>query len=48
MPSRYEAEIHQTEDRIPILATGDDGEEENVVLGTIFGREPTPRSRARS
>jgi len=43
MPSRYEAEIHQTDDRIPILATGDDGDEENVVLGTIFGPSDNPK-----
>ncbi len=43
MPSRYEQEIHSAEDHIPILATGDDGSEENVVLGTIFGPSPNPR-----
>jgi division protein CdvB (Snf7/Vps24/ESCRT-III family) len=42
MPSRYEQEIHQTDDHIPILATGDDGEE-NVVLGTIFGPPNNPK-----
>ncbi|MGA2665144.1 MAG: hypothetical protein ABSF83_09390 [Nitrososphaerales archaeon] len=50
MPGRYEAEIHQTEtgeegpeDRIPILATGDDEEEGSVVLGTIFGPPTDPK-----
>ncbi len=43
MPSMYEAEIHRTDDRIPILATGDDRDDENVVLGTIFGPSPNPK-----
>jgi division protein CdvB (Snf7/Vps24/ESCRT-III family) len=45
MPSRYEEEIHQTDDHIPILATGEDGEdgEESIVLGTIFGPSTNPK-----
>ena len=54
MPGRYEAEIHQSQageaaeeammdDRIPILATGDDEEEGSVVLGTIFGPPADPK-----
>ncbi len=36
MPSRFEQEIHTTEDRIPLLATGEDGEEESRILGTVY------------
>lgn len=43
VPSRYEQEIRATNDHIPILATGEDGGEESVVLGTIFGPSPNPR-----
>ena len=45
MPSRYEEEIHRTDDRIPILATGDDSEDEQIILGTIFGPERRPQGR---
>ncbi len=43
MPSRYEEEIHRTDDRIPILATGDDSEDEQIILGTIFGPSADPK-----
>jgi division protein CdvB (Snf7/Vps24/ESCRT-III family) len=36
IPSRFEQEIHNTEEHVPILATGEEGEEESPVLGTIF------------
>ncbi len=36
MPSRFEADINGVEDRVPVLATGDDYEEESPILGTIF------------
>jgi division protein CdvB (Snf7/Vps24/ESCRT-III family) len=37
MPSMFEAELHRSEeDHIPILASGEDGEEENIILGTVF------------
>ena len=37
MPSRFEEEIHfAAEDHIPILATGDEGEDESPILGTLF------------
>lgn len=36
MPNRFEQEIHESEDHIPLLAAGEDGEEENPILGTIF------------
>ncbi len=35
IPSRFEQEIHSTDDHVPLLATGDDGEE-SPILGTIF------------
>ncbi len=43
LPSRYEAEVNQVDDRIPILATGDEYEEENPVLGTIFASRTDPK-----
>ena len=37
MPSMFEEELHRSEeDHIPILASGEDGEEENIILGTVF------------
>jgi len=43
MPSTYEAEVNQMEDRVPVLATGDDYEEESPVLGTIFASKADPK-----
>ena len=44
MPSMFEAELHRSEeDHIPILASGEDGEEENIILGTVF--EPSDDSK---
>ena len=43
LPSRYEAEVSQVDDRIPVLATGDDYEEESPVLGTIFASRADPK-----
>ena len=36
IPSRFEQEIHNTADHVPLLATGEDGEEESPILGTVF------------
>jgi division protein CdvB (Snf7/Vps24/ESCRT-III family) len=44
MPSRYEEEIHWTDDHIPILATGDDSDDEQVILGTLFGPSSDPKT----
>jgi division protein CdvB (Snf7/Vps24/ESCRT-III family) len=44
VPSMFEQEMRQSEDRIPILTTGDDyEEEESPTLGTIFTRASDPR-----
>jgi division protein CdvB (Snf7/Vps24/ESCRT-III family) len=43
MPSRYEAEIEEVEGRIPVLATGDDLEEESPILGTLFSSRVDPK-----
>jgi division protein CdvB (Snf7/Vps24/ESCRT-III family) len=43
MPSRFEADVNLVEDRIPILATGDDYEEESPILGTIFSTVADPK-----
>jgi division protein CdvB (Snf7/Vps24/ESCRT-III family) len=44
VPSRFEAEVNTIEDRIPILATGDDEyEEESPILGTIFSTVSDPK-----
>lgn len=43
MPRRFETEVSQPEDRIPILATGEDDEDENVILGMIFAKDADPR-----
>ena len=36
IPSRFEQEIHSTDDHVPLLATGEDGDEESPILGTVF------------
>jgi len=43
IPSRFEQEIHSSEDHVPLLATGDDGEEESPILGTIFSSPDTAK-----
>ncbi|MDA4136162.1 MAG: hypothetical protein OK449_04070 [Thaumarchaeota archaeon] len=44
MPSKFATDVHMVEDRIPILATGEeDGEEESPILGTIFSRRADPK-----
>lgn len=43
MPSGVEQDIEQVDDRVPILATGDDFEEESPVLGTIFSSRVDPQ-----
>jgi division protein CdvB (Snf7/Vps24/ESCRT-III family) len=42
VPSAFEAEVSGVEDRVPVLATGDDfdEEDESPVLGTIFANRP--------
>ncbi len=42
MPSALDEDISQVDDRVPILATGDDYEEESPVLGTIFSSRVDP------
>jgi len=43
IPSRFEQEIHNTDEHVPLLATGDDGEEESPVIGTIFSSPDNAR-----
>jgi len=43
MPSKFKADLSVVEDRIPILATGDDYEEESPVLGTLFSNRTDPK-----
>lgn len=44
MPGKFAADVSIVEDRIPILATGDeDEEEESPILGTIFSRRADPK-----
>ena len=44
MPSRFESEVSHSDDRIPILATGDDfEEEESPILGTLFSSRTDPK-----
>jgi hypothetical protein len=43
VPRRFEAEVNHPEDRIPILATGDEYEEESPILGTIFSSVTDPK-----